>query len=268
MNTLQTNVTVAGIFSKPNFQSEMINQSLIWEKLIILDEYKNWFKVRQFDQYEGWINKFYTLSENQINDNFKYVKEFKLINTIYTASNKNSQPILNCTFGSKIPYLDMIKTKNSTWYNVVLPNKNSGWIDQKNVSNTYSIRDFIEKNIKNFIGIPYLWGGRSSYGFDCSGFVQTIFNFFDVKFPRDSIDQYKFDYLQTQDKKYNKVGDLLFFKKNNKINHVAISLGADKYIHASGFIKVNSLNRHDNDFNQSLYSIYECSKSIESLTSK
>ena len=147
-------------------------------------------------------------------------------------------------------------------------NKNLGWIDQENLSNTYSIRDFIEKNIKKFIGIPYLWGGRSSYGFDCSGFVQTIFNFSDIKFPRDSVDQYNFDCLKTQDKKYNKVGDLLFFKKNNKINHIAISLGADKFIHASGFIKVNSLNRHDNDFNQSLYSIYECSKSIESLTSK
>ena len=244
-------MTVAGIFSQPNFQSEMINQSLIWEKLIILDEYKNWFKVRQFDQYEGWLNKFYTLSNNQINDNFKYVKESKLINTIYTESNKNSQPILNCTFGSKIPFLDMKKTKNSTWYKVVLPNKNLGWIDQKNISKAYSIRDFIDKNIKKFIGIPYLWGGNSSKGNDCSGFTQTVFMASGIQLPRDARQQALVG--KTINYGQFKKGDLLFFGNEDRITHVGISMGEEEFIHQGskleGKVDMHSLNPNSPIFN-------------------
>ena len=58
MNKLITNVSVAGVFSSPNFQSEMITQSLIWEELEIIEQNRQWFKVKLFDDYEGWIHQF------------------------------------------------------------------------------------------------------------------------------------------------------------------------------------------------------------------
>ncbi len=265
MNSLITNVTVAGIFSSPNFQSEMISQSLLWEKLYVLDINENWLKVKQFDDYEGWIHKFYTIkNDNNIINSATYI-ETNLIGNILTSPKLNSRPIINCTFGTVIPAIETKNFNNSWWHKIILPDFKNGWIQDSGYKKSNSMRKTVKQIAELFLGTPYVWGGRSSYGFDCSGFVQTIFKFCGISLPRDSKNQLNYHTLVEQNKDENKIGDLLFFEKNNKINHIGISLGNDKYIHSSGYVRINSLNPKEKNFDKSLFTMYHSSKSIRNI---
>ena len=265
MTTLITNVTVAGIFSEPNFQSEMISQSLLWEKLDILDKNENWYKVRQFDNYEGWINNFYVIQNNFNKSKSATYIETNPLGRIYSTPDLTSIPLLNCTFGTILPAIETKEVDKYWWHKIILPNQNHGWIQDNGYEKSNSIRETIKKTALEFLGTPYVWGGRSSYGFDCSGFIQTIFKFCGIFLPRDSKDQFLIQELIQNNIKDNKVGDLLFFAENDKINHIAISFGESQFIHSSGFVKINSLDQSDNSFDEKLFKMYHQSMSIKNL---
>ena len=96
--------------------------------------------------------------------------------------------------------------------------------------------------------VSYFWGGKTSFGFDCSGFVQTIYNTeIGVNLPRDSIDQ--FNYVEKISKDELEIADLVFFKQKGIVVHVGIYVGSEKIIHCSGRVKVDSINKNDLDYN-------------------
>ena len=111
-------------------------------------------------------------------------------------------------------------------------------------------------------GTPYLWGGKSTFGFDCSGLVQMVFGFFGLDLPRDSKDQ-------------SAVGrplgslsdarpfDLLFFGDGDAVDHVAIHLGDLSILHASGNVKVESLSESSHVFRQDLLGRFKSAKRIK-----
>jgi len=264
-DTLITNVTVAGIFSAPQFQSEMISQSLLWEKLEVLEKKGNWYKAKQCDDYIGWIHKFYIIElKNEIKKSATYI-ETNPLGQIFTHPDINSETIQNCTFGTILPATDTKKINNNWWHKVILPDNKNGWLLNNGYKKCTSIRETIQEISVKLLGIPYVWGGRSSYGFDCSGFIQTIFKFCGIPLPRDSKDQFAVSSLIEQDSNENLRGDLIFFSKNDKINHIAISLGGNQFIHSSGYVKKNSLNPLDENYDKSLSEMYYKSKSIKNL---
>ena len=103
-----------------------------------------------------------------------------------------------------------------------------------------------------FKDVPYLWGGRSSFGYDCSGFIQTLISFFDINFPRDAKDQVNYSKMFKINDNYKK-GDLIFFKDGQNIAHVAVLINEKDYMHSSGKIKINSLSSSSNFFDEQLY---------------
>ena len=118
-------------------------------------------------------------------------------------------------------------------------------------------------NARRFNGVQYQWGGISTFGCDCSGFVQTIFKSVGVKLPRDSHQQ--FNEGQKIDRDGVVKGDLLFFAENDQINHVAISLGESRLIHCAGFVKEESLNSSDSDYNAKLMHKFYVAMSVNGL---
>ncbi len=264
MKKIITNVSVAGIFSAPSFQSEMITQSLFWEELEVLEKKENWYKVKLFDNYNGWINKFYTIKKQLFEKHGAYI-ETNPIGEIKTSPKIDSKPILNCTFGVTIPAIETVKINELWWHKILLPNLNIGWIQDFGFDKKLSIRKTIEFVSKKLLGTPYVWGGRSSFGFDCSGFVQTIFKFCGIYLPRDSKDQFIFEKLKPIENKMNEVGDLVFFSKNDNINHIGISLGKETFIHSSGWVKVNSLNYLDSNYDDNLAKLHHSTLSIQKL---
>ena len=123
----------------------------------------------------------------------------------------------------------------------------------------FSNSSLINKS-KEFLGTPYLWGGKSSLGFDCSGFVQTVFKVFNIDLPRDSSQQIKHQDLVEINYSKVEAGDLLFFSENKTVNHVAICIGNEEIIHSSGYVKIEKLKE-----NKELYEKLYKAMSIKNL---
>jgi cell wall-associated NlpC family hydrolase len=157
--------------------------------------------------------------------------------------------------GSEFKYIRAI----GSWFEVSLPDGKTGFIEKKycTLQNTNSAKISADINqllltAKSFLGIPYLWGGNSSKGFDCSGFTQTVFKSQGILLPRDANMQVKMGEEINPDKNFSNIkkGDLIFFGPNqDRITHVAISLGGPDFIHSSGTVHINSFDKSKKNFN-------------------
>ncbi|MCY7361282.1 MAG: C40 family peptidase, partial [Ignavibacteria bacterium] len=104
--------------------------------------------------------------------------------------------------------------------------------------------DQITEIALKYLNAPYLWGGRSPYGIDCSGFTQMVYKFFGIRLKRDAYQQAEqgrtIDYID-----HTQTGDLAFFhNEDGKIKHVGIILQHKKIIHASGCVRIDSIDHH------------------------
>ena len=137
-----------------------------------------------------------------------------------------------------------------------MPDGRKGYL--KNVSleyiNNKSANNFDSDNIiseaKRMMGIPYLWGGNSTKGNDCSGFTQTVFKANDIQIPRDARQQALVGVPILPSDNWSNIlpGDLLFFGKKNRVTHVGISLGQKDFIHQGGKVDINSLDESSPNF--------------------
>ena len=140
------------------------------------------------------------------------------------------------------------------WYAVDLPDGRKGFVDQASVQDLETWRrsrrptpENIERTALQFMGVPYLWGGTSPKGFDCSGFTKVVFRLNGIDIARDTDQQAQLG----QDVPFEnglaqlRKGDLLFFcpsaTRRDRISHVGIYLGDGVFIHCSGLVKRNSL---------------------------
>jgi cell wall-associated NlpC family hydrolase len=106
--------------------------------------------------------------------------------------------------------------------------------------------------IRRFLGAPYLWGGRTPLGFDCSGFVQQTLAAVGVRVPRDAHDQY-LACRRLGRSRTPRLGDLLFFaRRGRRMSHVGIVLGGGVFAHARGKVGINSLDSSNPLYDKSL----------------
>ena len=162
----------------------------------------------------------------------------------------------DAVYGSELKY----EKVSDSWYQVSLPDGKIGYIEKKYCTLQTEQSDLksidvkqLLKTAKSFLGIPYLWGGNSTKGFDCSGFSQTVFKSQGYLLPRDANMQVNLgeEIKPEEDFSNVKKGDLIFFGPNeNRITHVAISLGGARFIHSSVDVHINSFNKEDENFNR------------------
>ncbi|PLX10217.1 MAG: hypothetical protein C0594_05205 [Marinilabiliales bacterium] len=107
--------------------------------------------------------------------------------------------------------------------------------------NSSKLRSHIVEIAKNYLNSPYLWGGKSPYGIDCSGFTQVLYKICNIKIPRDASQQVNLgktlNFINEA-----QAGDLAFFDNDEgSITHVGMYLGDGKIIHASGKVRIDTL---------------------------
>jgi len=256
-----TNVSIAFVYRDAAFRSETTSQTHLGETLQVLEEQNDWIQVRQEDGYEGWIAKFFLVEKPASWEQHDFYLHGNLVSWVYENPDEQSSTIRDITLLSRLPILE----RQGVWVKVLLPDAVEGWIKYapRVVPATPEVENLL-RTAFNFQGIQYQWGGRSPKGFDCSGFVQTVFGLNGVKLPRDAYQQAEVGEDVSQDFSLWEPGDLIYFSERGaKVTHVAISLGGGDFIHASGYVKLNSLNPDNKDLYIDKYAqIYTSTKRV------
>ena len=249
------NTAVANVYKKASHNSAVVTQALMGESCKILDSIDNWHLISQWDGYEGWIYYF-----NGVESNSKYEPTLILKDMFGTVLSPDKGKVINrLVFGSQV-----IVEENQDCYKIILPDGHRGFSDNnfgENKKRTSRVE--IVNSSQGFLGAPYLWGGKTSYGFDCSGLVQTVFKANGIKLPRDASQQESFFLNYKIDENKIEIGDLLFFGENGEITHVAISVGGLNFINARGFVQEESIDEKSPQFNRNLRNLFFHAVSIK-----
>ena len=251
------NIAVANVYKEPTHSSEVVTQALLGESCVILDSRDKWYRIRQWDGYEGWIYYFYGIESNK-----KYKPILVLQDTfgMVIATDKGGI-VSQLVFGDQV-----VAEKKRDGYKIILPDGRVGFSRNNFRKNKkQASREEIVKTAKRFFGTPYMWGGKSSYGIDCSGLIQTVFRSVGIGLPRDSIKQARFFTDAKINENKIQAGDLLFFGEDAKVSHVAISTGGLNFINARGFVKEESIDEKNSKFNRNLRNLFFYAVSIENI---
>ena len=251
-------VAVAPVHKEAAFTSEMVTQGLMFESVSILDKKDNWLNISMEDGYEGWIHHFY-LSENQVNFQNSLILTDRYT-PLRSERGKDSQIMALLSFGTAMPLIEQTsgycKIQKINGQGAFIPAQQE--IIQQN-------RNDIVKVATNLLGVPYLWGGKSSFGYDCSGFVQMVLKTAGISIKRDSSQQAKDETLEDISMNDASPGDLIFFSENDCINHIAFIAGEGKIIHCSGEVKIESIIEGEPGFNNKLATLDHTFRSISKV---
>lgn len=229
------NLSVVPLRAEASDVSEMVTQLLYGEHFKILETRKKWSRIRlAFDNYEGWIdNKQYlTIAEENYSDFEK--QELKLSSDLVDFVTASDNQLFSICLGSNISASEYLKHH----------------FEGKSISKVLPKEHLIETALL-YLNTPYLWGGKTPFGIDCSGFTQMVYKLNGYKLLRDASQQ------ATQGEALSFIeesepGDLAFFDNDEgKITHVGIIMKDNYIIHAHGKVRIDRLD-HSGIFNYEL----------------
>ncbi|MGD1842722.1 MAG: NlpC/P60 family protein [Thermonemataceae bacterium] len=220
--------------AQPSDKSEMTNQLLFGEAFTILDSSQDhkWLHIQtNHDQYVGWIDALQAFPVEE-----PYWQHYQKQNTWQVT--QPSTPLqfkgkyFHITKGSLLPFFDTTTEQGMIAeepYHCV-----------REAAHEILPKEHIIEQAHQYLGAPYLWGGRSIWGIDCSGFVQQVFRTVGCQLYRDAHQQATQGEL-VQDLSKARPTDLAFFERDGRIVHVGIILEDQKIIHARGSVRIDRL---------------------------
>jgi len=249
-------VSVCNIRYSPKHAGELASQALMGTPVRILEKEDNgWLLVQTPDQYISWVDKgAITMINKEQMERWKIVPKIiytRAYGSVYSEANEESATVSDMVAGCVLELLE----EQKDFYKVISPDQRQGYVSKRE-ANHYNqwlaglsaSEESLVKTSKRLMGVPYLWGGTSFKGVDCSGFTKTVYFLNGIVLPRDASQQVSIG--ETIDKSGNwselKAGDLLFFGEkredgSERVVHVAMWIGNGEYIHSSDKVRVGSM---------------------------
>lgn len=255
------NLSVINTRYAPDHAAEMATQAGLGTPIKVLKKERGHYFVRTPDNYLSWtevagvVLMTKTEFENwQVAEKIIYTD---LYGQAYSEPSESSLPVSDLVAGNILE----LSGRVNGFYKISFPDKRIAYISVNKARSFDLWKDLPDPNAeqilttaRNFLGIPYLWGGTSTKGMDCSGFTKTSYFLNGIVIPRDASQQAlvgeKVDILEGDtlniDKslKVLKPGDLLFFaanKQTRRVTHTAIYIGNGEFIQAAGLVRINSM---------------------------
>ncbi|MBK5195227.1 MAG: C40 family peptidase [Proteiniphilum sp.] len=252
--------SVGTLRAEPRYGEELVSQALLGMPVRIIEQKGGWRRVQTPDRYIGWINgsvKPMTKVELQ-----HYLNQPKVIVTTlntrsFTNKDKESLPVSDLVAGDML----IVKSMKGRFYQVQYPDGREAYLKKTDamrvpgwLKNTQLTGESIVHTAQQLLGVPYLWGGTSTKGMDCSGFTKQVYFMHGIILARDASQQVRYGRLidETGDFSDALPGDLVFFgtkataeNPKERVVHVGIYIGNKRFIHASDFIRINSFDPAD-----------------------
>jgi cell wall-associated NlpC family hydrolase len=247
--TVATNLT--GLYEKPTFGMPLASELYFGTPLDILDEEGRWVFTRQLDGYLGWAYRPYLAEASQAGTHLVLAPSIE----VHQQPNEASAVLTRLVSGTGV----LVKKTQDDWS--YLEANEAGWVPSWALRDLNDIPQSVEDKRRMMVedahrltGIPYLWGGTSGNGIDCSGYARLLHRWVGVDIPRDADQQC--DAANPVEEPFE-IGDLLFFGEGDserQVTHVGVSLGGWKMIHSSR--SNNGVYIDDVKENESLKGIY------------
>lgn len=229
MKYIVCQVSVAPLRAENDDRSEMVTQVLFGEKAEVIETKEKWLKIiTNYDSYSGWVDpkQFIEISEEE----YSSLQTDKFAAESFNLALEDENPF-TLPLASHLPNLNN--------HEIILGSKIFTYLGE--FSTATAQKNQLTDLALLYLNTPYLWGGKSVFGIDCSGLVQQIYKMAGIKLPRDAYQQAELgEPLSFIEEAEN--GDLAFFDNSEgKIIHVGMIVGENKIIHAHGKVRIDPI---------------------------
>lgn len=270
-------ISVANLRSKPSHSAELVTQAILGTPVKVYKKEGSWYYIQTPEGYLAWVDNggVTPFLKNDLST-WKAANKVIYLNTYgfsYEEATTNSQTVSDLVAGNILELLD----EANGFYKVRYPQGKIAFIEQSEsqpydqwLASLQPTGKSIIETSKSLLGIPYLWGGTSAKGMDCSGFTKTIFFLNGIILPRDASQQIHTGVEVDTERKFENLipGDLLFFGRKatatspERVIHVGIWIGDNKFIHAMGDVHISTMDSNAEDFDEYNYNRYLRTKRI------
>jgi gamma-D-glutamyl-L-lysine dipeptidyl-peptidase len=234
---------VVPVFRSPDALSEQVTQALLAQPVTVLEERAGWRRVRTPDGYEGWAEA-ETLMDAPAGWAEPWAEATDLWINLRAAPDFRLAAALHAVVGTRLPLVGEVEG----WIQLLAPDGRGLWTESHRAREVDGRTErpaapgAVCRTARRFIGVPYLWGGSSPVGLDCSGFVQLVMRLHGVPLLRDAYQQAE----QGEPVEAPHAADLVFFargERSEQVSHVGMMLDGHRFIHAAGgdCVRINHL---------------------------
>jgi cell wall-associated NlpC family hydrolase len=229
---------VVNMYSRPTADADVVSQAIYGVNVGILEQKDGWAHVRTPDDYTGWAPLDALRTGPPYAAEARAAQVTSMFAHIYREPDVTRHaPLITVPFETRLEVTGDAAS-GGRWFPVRLVDGRAAWVQAGDVAfdiKPISLAEMLALS-KKFLGLPYTWGGTSSYGYDCSGFTQMLERQRGVLMPRDAQPQAEWSGVASVSRQNLDPGDLLYFGSSEKhITHTGMYLGENKFINATTY---------------------------------